>query len=170
MAHLRVWSPETALERIIPLDANELIVGRDPACGLVLGGVAASRQHARLVRGSDGWNLEDCGSANGTLVGGQRISRHLLRHGDEIRLGDSLLIFVAEAAIPPPLPRPVPPPVPQEARPPKPPALPARRRIGRTIGVVIGALLVFFLFLAAFILWRAGGIRGLTEPSVHLTR
>lgn len=74
----------------LPVD-RELILGRDPACDLVLDKGKASRRHARLSPADEGIWVEDLGSTNGTFVNGARIEqRTLLKAGDELRGGDSV--------------------------------------------------------------------------------
>jgi pSer/pThr/pTyr-binding forkhead associated (FHA) protein len=54
----------------------------------------ASHLHAMLERFPAGWCVTDLGSSNGTWVNGERIwSSRRLRHGDEIRVGQTRLIF-----------------------------------------------------------------------------
>jgi hypothetical protein len=54
----------------------------------------ASHLHAILERFPAGWCVTDLGSSNGTLVNGERIwSACRLRHGDEIRVGQTRLVF-----------------------------------------------------------------------------
>jgi pSer/pThr/pTyr-binding forkhead associated (FHA) protein len=54
----------------------------------------ASHLHAILERFPAGWCVTDLGSSNGTFVNGERIwSARRLRHGDEIRLGQTRLVF-----------------------------------------------------------------------------
>ena len=54
----------------------------------------ASHLHAILERFPAGWCVTDLGSSNGTWVNGERIwSSHRLRHGDEIRIGQTRLIY-----------------------------------------------------------------------------
>jgi pSer/pThr/pTyr-binding forkhead associated (FHA) protein len=54
----------------------------------------ASHLHAVVERFPAGWCVTDLGSSNGTWVNGERIwSSHRLRHGDEIRVGQTRLIF-----------------------------------------------------------------------------
>jgi pSer/pThr/pTyr-binding forkhead associated (FHA) protein len=53
-----------------------------------------SHLHAVLERFPAGWCVTDLGSSNGTWVNGERIwSAHRLGHGDEIRFGQTRLIF-----------------------------------------------------------------------------
>lgn len=66
-----------------PVHAS-LVVGRADDAGLLLAGDGISRQHARLTPGDDGVVVEDLGSANGTYLNGQRVTRDIARHGDEI--------------------------------------------------------------------------------------
>lgn len=53
-----------------------------------------SRRHAELKVVDDGWILSDLGSVNGTYVNGVRISKPVrLKHGDQIRVGSTLLVY-----------------------------------------------------------------------------
>jgi pSer/pThr/pTyr-binding forkhead associated (FHA) protein len=64
---------------------NDVALEHDPT---------ASHLHAILERFAAGWCVTDLGSSNGTWVNGERIwSAHRLRHGDEIRVGQTRLIF-----------------------------------------------------------------------------
>jgi FHA domain len=58
-----------------------------------------SRSHAVLERQSHDWVVHDVGSSNGTYVNGSRLSdAHVLRPGDEIRLGASRVTYRAADA------------------------------------------------------------------------
>jgi signal transduction histidine kinase len=60
-----------------------------------------SRNHAQLRRVNGSWSIEDCHSSNGTYVNGMRIhSATRVRHGDQIRLGGTLLVFTGDDSIP----------------------------------------------------------------------
>lgn len=196
MAQLRVYSPDGphAVAVDFPLTGDQLVIGRDPGCDVVLQGAGASRRHLQLRRGPEGWTLLDLGSANGTLVQGQRVQSHPLRHGDTIQLGDSRLVFedASVTGAPPVSPMAPPPPAAprcsrcgassapgsrfcggcgQPLAGPPPPA-PRKKRGGCLWLAGCGCLLALLLLagLAAFILWRAGGIDGLTQRSIHLPR
>ncbi len=73
--------------------ATPVIIGRIPGCQLVLNHPQISRHHARIDRLDDGWVIEDLGSANGTRVNEESITRHSLRDGDCIELGNIRLTF-----------------------------------------------------------------------------
>ena len=53
-----------------------------------------SRRHAEIRPMSGGWYLEDFNSANGTYLNGKRVERPArLKHGDQIRLGGTLVVW-----------------------------------------------------------------------------
>jgi hypothetical protein len=68
------------------IDGMRLTIGRATDCDVRLEDVAVSKHHAQIeVLGKD-YVLRDLGSANGTSVNGQDVTRHLLQHGDLIRI------------------------------------------------------------------------------------
>lgn len=71
-----------------PLEVTQdVLVGRDPSCDLVLEDKSVSRRHARFERRGSGWGVIDQGSANGTFVNGAQVSEAELYDGQELRLG-----------------------------------------------------------------------------------
>ena len=60
-----------------------------------------SSVHARILRGPQGWRLEDAGSRNGTLVNGQTVAHVVLGDGDVIEVGRTLVIFREALHAPP---------------------------------------------------------------------
>ena len=81
------------VSRTFRLQKPETILGRLPACDVVLADPGASRQHARIVREAAGFVLIDLGSTNGTLVNDAAVTEHALRDGDRITIGASVLEF-----------------------------------------------------------------------------
>jgi pSer/pThr/pTyr-binding forkhead associated (FHA) protein len=79
----------------VPLVAERTTVGKAPENDIVLDSdPTASHLHAILERFPAAWCVTDLGSSNGTWVNGERIwSSHRLRHGDDIRIGQTRLIF-----------------------------------------------------------------------------
>jgi ATP/maltotriose-dependent transcriptional regulator MalT len=79
----------------VSLDGDRTTVGKAAENAVALEhDPTASHLHAVLERFPAGWCVADLGSSNGTWVNGERIwSAHRLRHGDEIRVGQTRLLF-----------------------------------------------------------------------------
>ncbi len=86
---------ETSAPILLALDwsgeQEELLVGRDPCCDIVLDRSTVSRRHARLVFRDGSWIVQDLESTNGTSVNHARVGRCRLRPGDRIQFGDQLV-------------------------------------------------------------------------------
>ena len=78
-----------------PLQADRTTIGKAAENDVSLAeDPTASHLHAILEHFPAGWCVTDLGSSNGTWVNGERIwSSQRLRHGDEIRIGQTRLIF-----------------------------------------------------------------------------
>lgn len=73
--------------RVLLWPGNNL-VGRDDHCAVVIDDARISRQHARIMVGTDRVTIEDLGSKNGTFLRGSRLEQaEVVRDGDEIRFG-----------------------------------------------------------------------------------
>ncbi|GEJ55909.1 sigma 54-interacting transcriptional regulator [Anaeromyxobacter diazotrophicus] len=94
-ARLRIR--ERARERVIDLDGDRLVVGKDPSADVVLDDPFVSARHLRLERRGARWHLRDLGSTNGTLVGGLRVAEAELAPGLAVALGDSELVLEGAA-------------------------------------------------------------------------
>jgi predicted component of type VI protein secretion system len=81
-----------------PLEGDRLSIGADPTNDLLLVGDArVSRLHAMLERIGGRWCVRDLDSRNGTFVNGARVvSERPLRSGDEIRVGDTLILYKSD--------------------------------------------------------------------------
>ena len=66
----------------IPLNKEQLTIGRRPNNDIQIDNLAISGEHARIVTILDDSFLEDLNSTNGTLVNGQPITRHVLKNND----------------------------------------------------------------------------------------
>jgi len=78
-------------------DNEPQLIGRSSEA-LELTDQTISRRHAELTPDDGRWHICDLNSANGTYVNGIRIAqRQTLRPGDQIRTGNSLLLFGVEA-------------------------------------------------------------------------
>ncbi len=76
--------------------AHGLTIGRVDGCDLRLEDPKASRHHARLIVEASVVEIEDLGSSNGTRLNGKEIQRRMLRSGDVIQIGTSLIIYREE--------------------------------------------------------------------------
>jgi adenylate cyclase len=73
-------------------------IGRHPDNSLQILDRIVSKEHAQVLRRSDGRYLfHDLGSLNGSFLAGQRLTDHLLRDGDEIVLGSTTLKFIEQS-------------------------------------------------------------------------
>ena len=81
------------------LVSDRLTVGRDLTADIVLDSLTVGRRHAVLIRGEDGYVIEDLMSRPGTFVNGARIKEPvLLNNGDIIRMGSVTLSYHCTAA------------------------------------------------------------------------
>jgi pSer/pThr/pTyr-binding forkhead associated (FHA) protein len=89
-------------QRIVPLGAvpERFSVGRDREMDLTLDDEQVSLLHAELERIGGQWTVADDGlSRNGTFLNGERTSgRKRLRDGDDLRFGETVVIFRDPAA------------------------------------------------------------------------
>jgi pSer/pThr/pTyr-binding forkhead associated (FHA) protein len=81
--------------RRVELTADRSTVGKAGENDIaVVDDATASHLHAVLERFAAGWCVTDLGSSNGTWLNGERIwASRRLRDGDEIRVGQTRLVF-----------------------------------------------------------------------------
>lgn len=79
----------------VPLGESVITIGRANDCTIVLADPNVSRHHAEVRPGAEGFVVIDKGSTNGTKVNGSRVSEHLLRDGDEVSFGNTVMHFQA---------------------------------------------------------------------------
>jgi pSer/pThr/pTyr-binding forkhead associated (FHA) protein len=95
-ATVEIWALDGV--RRIDLTAGRITVGKGAANDIVLDDPTVSRLHASLEEFAAGWCVTDFGSSNGTYLNGERIwGQQRLRHGDEIRVGRTRLVFRSSA-------------------------------------------------------------------------
>ena len=93
MDFLTVITPEGVSTRR-DLDGETLRIGRASGNDLVLQDLNVSRNHAAVVRRTEGVYVVDAGGKNGTYVNDQRITEPVrLGAGDRVRLGSTVLVF-----------------------------------------------------------------------------
>ena len=77
------------------LTGTALTVGREARNPIRLHDTEISRRHAEFRRTTEGYRLFDLASANGTFVNSQAIKDVLLQPGDQIQIGQSVLVYIA---------------------------------------------------------------------------
>lgn len=66
-------------------------IGRSADNDIVLDDNRVSRKHAAIVKEDDGYFVVDKDSGNGTRLNGERIKKQVLKDGDKIGIGESIL-------------------------------------------------------------------------------
>lgn len=96
------------------LTKDETLIGRETSNQICLNELSVSRRHCRIskkisapqgikiseINNAGLFNLVDLESFNGTFVNGVPVKEHTLRHGDQIAIGDLLLLFLLHEAVP----------------------------------------------------------------------
>jgi ABC-type multidrug transport system ATPase subunit len=87
--------PEDELPPVRPISLRdaEVTIGRLSDNFVVLSHPQVSAHHARLVREGGSYRIFDLESTNHVYVNAQSVTNHLLKMGDEIRIGPYKLIF-----------------------------------------------------------------------------
>ncbi|MFD8980197.1 FHA domain-containing protein [Streptomyces sp. NPDC059564] len=83
----------------VVLGSAPLAFGRKSDSGIVIVSPNASRLHAEIVTEDAGFVLYDRDSRNGTFVNDQRVTRHVLRPNDCIRIGEETFLYEAQDAM-----------------------------------------------------------------------
>jgi pSer/pThr/pTyr-binding forkhead associated (FHA) protein len=74
---------------------REVLIGRDPACEMILDDPTVSNRHARLSYHHGQWWLEDLQSTNGTFLNNEPIAAPLVvTSGDVVRCGQVELTLI----------------------------------------------------------------------------
>jgi hypothetical protein len=81
------------LGREFRLNPTETTIGRAAENDIVLDDPTVSRYHAKVRREEEDFYLYDLAATNPTLVNGQTITRHLLREGDQVEIGEMVFVF-----------------------------------------------------------------------------
>lgn len=84
--------------RIVEVNKDRFVIGRDEDADLQLPDEKLSRKHASLTAHGEGRvMLQDLGSTNGTYVDDKKLTHpHELQGGEQIRVGDTMLVVSAQ--------------------------------------------------------------------------
>lgn len=90
-----VYQPSVAPQHIA-VTADPVTLGRASDCTIPIRDRFLSRHHAEIIFAAGAWVVRDCGSVNGTMLNGAKLTAPTaLRAGDRIGLGDSEVVFHA---------------------------------------------------------------------------
>jgi pSer/pThr/pTyr-binding forkhead associated (FHA) protein len=79
------------------LDLDEVNLGTAMGCQVQLSGMFVGKVHAKIVRTKEGqFRLQHLSGLAATRVNGEKVTEHLLKHGDEIEIGKQKLLFRLE--------------------------------------------------------------------------
>ncbi len=96
MPNLLLKEKDKATKEIpLPVDSlkTPFKVGRLPKNNLILSDSKISREHFQITATDKRYLIEDLNSSNGTFVNNRRIRKKFLQEGDEIRIGQTILVF-----------------------------------------------------------------------------
>jgi transcriptional regulator with GAF, ATPase, and Fis domain len=79
---------------VFELSEDEVSIGRDLTNQLTINDKSVSRHHCLIKRAEGQFKITDLESHNGTFVNEAPTKEHTLLHGDRIRVGDSLFLFL----------------------------------------------------------------------------
>jgi Nif-specific regulatory protein len=82
-------------DRIVALKETETTVGRESSNHLCLADLSVSRRHCIFTNDHGRITLCDLESFNGTSVNDVPVKERLLEHGDRVRIGDSMFLFLS---------------------------------------------------------------------------
>lgn len=83
----------------IPLEREEVILGRALEADVRINDAKVSRQHAKITTisnaqtGENSYVLTDLFSRNGSFLNGEKITREILQNGDKITIGEHIFRF-----------------------------------------------------------------------------
>ena len=90
-----VWRLPDGTEETRPIPQSGMYIGKGNGCHIMIeGGMMVSDQHARVVRGPQGFVIAPCGFLAKVLVNNTKVKKMKdLQHGDQVRIGDMVLVY-----------------------------------------------------------------------------
>jgi adenylate cyclase len=105
MPHFRLVTPTGDQTFELP-EGRRLVVGRGVTSDIAIYDPTISRRHAELTVGSDGVQVKDLGSSNGTCINGTRVTSGRLELDDSITFGKVIFRLVGPGPTAPVIKRP----------------------------------------------------------------
>jgi tetratricopeptide (TPR) repeat protein len=92
--YLAVESGKDEGKRFVLLE-GETSIGRSIDNDVILTDISVSRKHLKIEMKGDTLLLKDLGSGNGSLLNGQRVRDTVLKDGDRIEIGETIMVIQA---------------------------------------------------------------------------
>jgi Nif-specific regulatory protein len=93
--------------KTFPLADEACTIGRESANCLCVSDASVSRRHCVISKEEGQFKLSDLESLNGSFVNGVPVKERFLEHGDQVKLGDTLFLFLLHEGEAQPAPNPV---------------------------------------------------------------
>ena len=81
---------------IFTLTEDQVSIGRDTSNQILIDDISVSRRHCLMQRAAGQFKIKDLNSHNGTFVNDLPAQERSLAHGDRIRIGKSLFLFLTD--------------------------------------------------------------------------
>lgn len=78
---------------VFKMGKDSVVLGRETDCDIQIPDQGVSRRHAEIYRIGEMYFIRDLGSRNGTFVNEEQVAEEMLRNGDRIRIGATILSF-----------------------------------------------------------------------------
>ncbi|MCX7703257.1 MAG: FHA domain-containing protein [Planctomycetota bacterium] len=78
---------------VFKIEKDNVVLGRDSDCEVPISDQGVSRHHAEVYRIGEMYFIRDLGSRNGSFVNDEEVKEAMLRNGDRIRIGGTVLVF-----------------------------------------------------------------------------
>ena len=93
---VHIYPSGPSMGKRYPLSVSAaVVIGRGTDCAIHIDDHSVSRKHARVEPTPQGYAAEDLVSTNGTFVNDSPVTRHILRDGDYLRVGNCIYRFLA---------------------------------------------------------------------------
>lgn len=99
MAKLIIKLNDHVLDHI-ELRQGDMKIGRKPSCDVHIDNPAVSGDHANIFTIGEDSFIQDLHSTNGTFINNKKITKHHLRDGDVVTVGQHSLVYLNEKAQP----------------------------------------------------------------------
>jgi Nif-specific regulatory protein len=82
--------------QVFPLNEASVSLGRESANLICVSDLSVSRRHCLFDRQGERFRVTDLNSRNGTFINGVPVKERLLEHGDQVKIADSIFLFLLQ--------------------------------------------------------------------------